>query len=184
MQILAFGHKSQTGKNYSANYLAKFLREKGYVVRECAFADKLYEACQIVFGVYGFKSKSYYEDHPTQKAIPLPVINKSPRQILVEFGTNAVREQVYDHVWIDNTLEDNGRRDILLITDLRFPNEAKAVLQRGGKLIKVVNDTAPVFDTVADKALNDWTKWDYVLDNTNHNAHLKLFCNLVESWIK
>lgn len=61
------------------------------------------------------------------------------RRTLQRLGTEAGRAVLGDRVWIDATL---GKIDAIdgpvVVTDVRFPNEAEAITSAGGILVRVV----------------------------------------------
>lgn len=117
------------GKNTVATFLAGF--------RQVAFADPLYECVSAVTGIPVEKLR----DRVIKETV-IPWIGKSPRQMLQTLGTEWGRGTVHDELWVRATMrriagEILSRRDVV-ITDVRFPNEATAILQRGGEVWKVV----------------------------------------------
>ncbi len=53
-----------------------------------------------------------------------------------------------------------------IITDMRFPNEAQAVKERGGILLRIRRDTAGILSNhPSETALDDYTGWDAVINN-------------------
>lgn len=59
------------------------------------------------------------------------------REVLQRYGTEAHRDVFGDNFWVDNVrLGHHGR--ILMVTDVRFPNEAQAVRSAGGHVVRVV----------------------------------------------
>ena len=62
-----------------------------------------------------------------------------------------------------------------LITDCRFPNELEAVKTHKGITIKVIRDSGNTIGTThaSETALDDYTKWDYVVDNNGSFEDLK-----------
>jgi len=163
--IIGFGHKKQTGKSTAASELGYYLIEQGYTIELVAFADSLYEICNKLYSWAGFETKRFYDKHPEMKQIILENIGKSPRQILIDFGTKAVREQVYERTWVDYLLYRNSYTDFLLISDVRFPNEFQAIRDRGGFLIKVVRPQIMDTHDVADDAINETFLWDLTIIN-------------------
>ncbi len=68
------------------------------------------------------------------------------RMFLQELGTNAVRDNIHENAWVNALFADYRRNKDgeaihrfpnWIITDVRFPNEAKAVTDRGGINIRV-----------------------------------------------
>lgn len=64
------------------------------------------------------------------------------RSYLQRYGTEAHREVFGDNFWVDQALPldlDHSDR-LLVVTDMRFPNEAQRVLDLGGHTVRVVRD--------------------------------------------
>jgi hypothetical protein len=59
------------------------------------------------------------------------------RGLLQRLGTEAGRNTLWDSIWIDAALHDLDESGKYVVTDARFPNEADAVQQRGGQLIRI-----------------------------------------------
>jgi hypothetical protein len=78
------------------------------------------------------------------------------RRLLQVMGTEAGRQVLGDNIWVDAVLNKVGSRDVV-ITDCRFPNEAQAVKERGGHVVRVVR---PGVDAVnahpSETSLDDW----------------------------
>lgn len=107
--------------------------------------------------------KDYYERNPLTKETILTTINKSARQVWIDIG-NHMRK--YDeNVWV-KALLTKPNVDILIIKDLRFPNEAKQVLDHNGILLKVTKPGSPIIADGADDPLEDWTNWQAIIENT------------------
>lgn len=73
------------------------------------------------------------------------------REFLQKLGTEAIRNQIHDNAWVNAMFSKYKEPSILdrkglgedndkskwIITDLRFPNEAKAIKDRGGICIRM-----------------------------------------------
>lgn len=59
------------------------------------------------------------------------------RGLLQRLGTEAGRQVMWDSIWIDAAFADTDPNGNYVITDVRFPNEAEAVRQRGGVLWRI-----------------------------------------------
>jgi hypothetical protein len=167
LRIIGLGHYSRTGKDTFANYYIEYLR---YIMPEIKVVKKAlaWKLKQITFELYawdGMREPEYYEtpEGALARDVKLPTLGMTPVEIWVAFGTPAVREHVYDRTWLDYLLKTDHGCNILVIPDIRFPNEAKAVKELGGTLIKVVRPGYGPRNTVADRALLGYAGWDYVI---------------------
>lgn len=104
------------------------------------------------------------------------------RTFLQHLGTEAVRNNIHTNAWVNATMVDFNPGDQWLITDVRFPNEAQAILDRGGIVIRVVRDES-ISNTLklheSETALDDWN-FDHIIRNYGSMSQLeeevKLFC--------
>lgn len=171
MQVLGIGHYSRTGKNTLGSLIAAeyFKRTKKTAI-VTSFAYKLKDICHQLYAWDGLREPEFYEtqEGAALRDVPLPPIGKSPVQIWVDMGTPAVRDNVYDRTWIDYLLRTKrlDGASLLIITDVRFPNEVKAVREYDGILVKTVRGGYGPKNTVADLALFGWDGWDYIAGPT------------------
>lgn len=132
-----------SGKNTAA---ARLVKAHGFY--SLAFADPLYEMVSIVTGLM----REDLEDREI-KETPIDWLGKSPRQLLQSLGTEWGRGCVRDDLWITiafrriDEILDGGRS--VVVTDVRFPNEAEAIRERGGVVWRI---TRPVTSLSASTA--------------------------------
>lgn len=166
MIIVAFGHRSRVGKDTCGKFLDSALRTAGIRAKRVSFAAKLKEVSYIAYSWAGLRQGAYYETEEGAKArqVKLPALGLTPVEVWVEVG-NKFRE-IFMDTWLNATLlADYPNIDVIIITDLRFPNEGDKIVDLGGWPNKVTNSRAPVLDTVSDKALEGWTGWWGTLNN-------------------
>ncbi|MEU5427641.1 hypothetical protein AB0H73_18855 [Streptomyces olivoreticuli] len=60
------------------------------------------------------------------------------RRYLQRLGTEAGRGILGESVWVDALFDDADAWGPTIITDVRFPNEAEAIRERGGLVVEVV----------------------------------------------
>ena len=60
----------------------------------------------------------------------------SPRTILQQFGTEVMRGQMYDGIWVDSCI-GRYKGENTVISDTRFPNEIKRIKECGGIILLV-----------------------------------------------
>lgn len=101
------------------------------------------------------------------------------RELFQKIGTDAIRKNVHPDAWVNALMIDykskcfNTRKGFKitdypnwLITDVRFPNEAKAIKDKKGILIRVERKGCPTSEHLSETALDSYKDWDYVIDNS------------------
>jgi hypothetical protein len=101
------------------------------------------------------------------------------RDLLQKLGTEAMREGLHTNVWVNALMadykpgpfypevstEDHAKLPNWIITDTRFPNEAQAIKDKGGVVIKVDRPGVSAINThTSETALDDWN-FDYIIHN-------------------
>jgi hypothetical protein len=89
------------------------------------------------------------------------------RQYLQWFGTEGHREVFGDNFWVDQALPRDLVHDarLIVVTDMRFPNEAQRVIDLGGLTVKVEREVETAHSAHASEQNID-EMIDYFLDNT------------------
>jgi hypothetical protein len=78
------------------------------------------------------------------------------RQLMQRLGTDAGRKLFGETFWVDQFFANVGKTDLLVISDVRFPNEAQAIKDRGGIIVRIVRDGyEPVSAHVSETSYND-----------------------------
>ena len=135
-----------SGKNAVGSIL-----EKKYGFVSCSFADNLKKAVAAIFGwehemLLGTTEASRFwrEQVDVFWSEELGMPSLTPRQVLQLVGTDVMRIHFHDSIWIKSlkkkviTLLNQGHS--VVITDCRFPNEARLVKSMGGKVVLVSRD--------------------------------------------
>lgn len=60
------------------------------------------------------------------------------RRLLQRIGTEVGRDLLGADIWVDMTLSGVERGERIVVTDVRFPNEAAAIKARGGIVVEIV----------------------------------------------
>lgn len=148
--------------------VASILRETAQFYR-VAFADPLYEMISVVTGLL----PEDLQDRELKEA-EIDWIGKSPRQLLQTLGTEWGRGMVSESIWIDigmrriDRLLADGRN--VVVTDVRFDNEAAAIKGAGGEVWQIVRgegcvrgvsmrhaSEAGVAQTLVDRVVGNWS---------------------------
>ena len=94
----------------------------------------------------------------------------TPRWILQYFGTEVMRGQMYDAIWLDSCL-GRYKGEPTVISDTRFINEIKTIKAHSGKVICVKRGELPTQKEMQDRGAHqsewDWldSDFDYIIDN-------------------
>ena len=118
----------------------------------------------------------------------------TPRLLLQLLGTECGRNIIHPNIWVNALFADYPKRILKLqnattiinnevnwiITDVRFPNEADAILERDGILIRLTR-TTEVSEEVAnhpsETALDNYKKFTFIIDNkgTEEELYAKVY---------
>jgi hypothetical protein len=166
--IIGFGHQMQVGKDAAAAFL---VQEHGFT--QMRFADALKDVCSLVFGW----SREDMED-ASFKQTEDPFWEITPRRALQLIGTDAMRNNIRQDIWV-KALERKIRSTFqqkYVITDVRFPNEAEAILRWGGHVIRIDRPGYSSEDLnrhASETALLGYGKWSGVIQNDGTEAELR-----------
>ncbi len=106
------------------------------------------------------------------------------RRLLQRMGTEAGRRVHGENVWIDALFRtvDPGQR--VVITDVRYENEAAEIRHRGGRVISITRPgVGPANDHASESGLTGWP-FDYALvnDGTPVDLHAKMRAIVGLAW--
>lgn len=201
MQIIGLSGYARSGKDEAAKVL---VNEFGFV--RVAFADKLrdflYALNPPVSHTRWVKSqsgKTFATKNPGGEEVLLQDVideygwdgykatpyGKEIRRQLQRLGTEAGRQTLWDSIWIDAAFAGLPEDAKVVVTDCRFPNEAQAIKERGGVVVRITRlGTGPAVGAdgsvhPSETSLDDWV-FDYRLDNTfdtveQYHAYLRQF---------
>lgn len=171
-KIFALGHRRYVGKDTAARFLINHIRleHRGKQVQKISFATKLKATVYDLFKDFGVKPTEFYEQNPAEKETLIPDLGISVRDLWIRFG-NQLRDYKSD-IWIHHAFVYNTA-PILLVPDLRYIDEAAAVRERGGVLIRIDRPDVPQYDDIADSGLTNYENWDYIIHNTGDLSDLQ-----------
>ena len=144
--IIGFVGFIGSGKDTAADYLVNF-----HEFRRDSFANTLKDAVANVFGwdrtlLEGRtkEAREWREQVDTWWANRLGMPKLTPRWVLQYWGTDVLRNAFHDDIWIAS-LENKMRKtgDNIVISDVRFPNEIKAIHNAGGIVVRVKRGADP-----------------------------------------
>lgn len=165
IEVVGISGYARSGKDT----IAEKLVEMGYV--RGSFADAIREAVYklnptvLISGVVegktnlelGVNSPISLQTLVDNKGWEKAKEHTDVRRLLQVFGTEVGREMFGDNIWIDylfDRLPDGAK---VVIPDVRYPNEADAILALGGALWRVErNGVGPVNGHISDSAMDDY----------------------------
>jgi hypothetical protein len=109
-----------------------------------SFAGPLKRVCATVFGLTTEEMSNPQKKEAIMNRWPY----ETPRAILQKVGTDMFRN-LYPDVWVQN-LKDRvmaSAGEDVVITDVRFENEARAIRELGGYIVRVERPGLPKVDS-------------------------------------
>lgn len=95
------------------------------------------------------------------------------RDFLQKLGTDALRNGLHPNVWVNALMADYEKHSNWIITDTRFSNEAQAIKEKGGIIIRVERPgIKPINNHPSETGLDSWN-FDYKVQNINDIFSLK-----------
>lgn len=168
--IIGFNGKARSGKDSAAsylvdNYLFDQLSFASPLKKEMEFffgkiSDEHKEAPSLIsvrrdhiHGMaksFGFTNRvGEFYDKFKEEFLPFKVgetdatfeYSISYRRFAQTLGTNVARS-MDENVWVDYLLKQLNDKDSVVISDVRFDNEAEAIINNGGVVIRIIRDVA------------------------------------------
>ena len=159
--IIGIGYRAASGKDTVADYLV----EK-YHFNKTAFASSLKEACGTIFHL------NNRQLHGDLKEVVDEFWGKTPRYILQRVGTECMRHGYDEGIWIkslERQVKNSKTGTHWVISDTRFINEAYAIKNWGGKLVKMDRPesgaSGGIFKHASEIELEEFNGWDYIIHN-------------------
>ena len=172
--------KIRSGKSRVAKIFKKVLEKEGKTCEIKSFASPIYE---IVSELYRTDVEQVKKDKRDNLIVLMnnsryngagsDFFASSYREILQKIGTTA-RDRADEDIWVNALFGYDNEKvkgdftwtsDYWIIDDVRFPNEAKRILECNGKLIRINRPDAEDNEHIIENSLNDWQDWDLVIEN-------------------
>ena len=178
--VIGLSGKIRSGKSRVAKIFKKVLEKEGKTCEIKSFASPIYE---IVSELYRTDVEQVKKDKRDNLIVLMnnsryngagsDFFASSYREILQKIGTTA-RDRADEDIWVNALFgydNEKGKGDFTwtsdywIIDDVRFPNEAKRILECNGKLIRINRPDAEDNEHIIENSLNDWQDWDLVIEN-------------------
>jgi hypothetical protein len=87
------------------------------------------------------------------------------RRLLQVFGTEVGREMFGENFWVDLAFKQ-VQQERVVFADVRFPNEAQAIIDKGGQVWRVQREGhKPVNLHASETAMDNWRFDDLILNH-------------------
>ena len=191
-RVIGFTGKAKSGKDTAASVLVHEIGSGNCTTM--AFADPLKQIAMI----FGFTKEQCYDQ--SKKEIEDEFWGITPRKFLQITGTECFRNNFRTDCWtklLEKRVLDIRKRMaegemvpwLILVTDVRFPNEVDCIKSLGGIVVKV---TRPTIDTSGNmykhpsEVFIDELKADISIENTFDNVDdYKSHCKtMFMEWLK
>ncbi len=154
--IIGLSGYAQTGKDTVAEHLIS-----KYNYRRIAFADPIRKALyklDPLVGVGEFNSVHLRSAVDGMGWEETKRISPETRRLLQVLGTEVGREMFGPDFWVNQAMNGVGKFDKAVFTDVRFPNEYRAIKAREGMVIRIVKPgTGAVNGHASETALDNFS---------------------------
>jgi hypothetical protein len=170
-KIIAFSGRKQSGKTVCSEFLKGLLLSNGYKDVEISnFADPLKDdICMNMFNLSYIQC--YGEDYNKNELIDAYWEGEqlSARDLMQLIGTDLFRK-LNPNVWVNALLNKIKRsnRQVVIVSDCRFPNEVEAIKNSGGLVFRLNRNphkSTHISESILDSHCYDWNNFDATLNN-------------------
>ena len=166
-------------------------------IKRLSFADKLKDSACALLGISreqmevmkradGFNHLALYDDFQ-HECDSTARSSMSMRTFLQRYGTEAHRDVFGQNFWVDHAIGAATMPNWLYIfTDVRFENEAEAIIERGGQVWRVIGINENTGDHASERPLSD-DMISYTIDNSARGdgfAHIDSQLAIIEPFVK
>jgi hypothetical protein len=163
--IIGLSGKLKSGKD---SVFAEILKHSPRPWQLVKFADKLKQMTSIILNC----TPADLESHEYKDTL-VHWLGVTPRHILQVMGTEFGRNMLHPDIWVNSLLSQHRPFDYWCCTDVRFVNESEGIRKLGGLVIRINRNTNSTDTHLSETALDNYTDWDYVIDNNGTLEELK-----------
>ncbi len=148
--IIGLSGYAQSGKDTVAELLCL-----NYSFKRISFALPIRDAVFTLNPLLGDNSR--VEDLVNEYGWEVAKSNPEVRRLLQVFGTEVGRELFGENFWIDQAFKRANEYERVVFSDVRFPNEAHAIEQKGGEVWRINrHNHAPVNRHKSEHAMDNF----------------------------
>jgi hypothetical protein len=147
--IIGISGKIKSGKSTAVDFIKKF--DNRFIEKQFAYKLKAIAALLTGDDINKYQTQEGKAEH-------LPLWNMTRREILQKLGTDALRNNFHQQVHVKGLIADiNPATDHVIVSDVRFRNEADFIKELGGVIIRINRPMAYSYP-------NEWA--EYTKTNT------------------
>jgi len=167
--ILGISGKLGSGKSHVARHIQNTLLE--YEFKKKSFGYDVKKIASYLTGInmktiLSRKGKSHY----------LPEWDMTLGEMYQKIGTDCMRLNLHTDAWILSLFSGYDSEQNWVIDDLRFPNEAEAIKERGGLIIRLEGDPKDVrkkdprdLNHPSETSLDNYKRFDILFNTETEN---------------
>ena len=171
-KIIAICGLQGSGKDTTADKLLEIANFKGLKVGKMAFADRLKDTVAVLFDLPRDQLAGFTLESSEWREQPLPNWSQrlgrpiTPRHLLQQIGSELLRDQFHKSIWIDCLMDsiEKSDKDLIVITDCRYPNEINALKLIGATFIEIKRNVPDWYYQVLDLD-------DYIPENIHQSEY-------------
>ena len=149
--IIGLSGYAQSGKDTVAELLCL-----NYKYHRRAFADPMRDAIYTLNPIV-FNLNNRVADLVDEHGWDVAKANPEVRRLLQVFGTDVGRKMFNENFWVDIALAGLNSEHRVVISDVRFPNEAEAIKNLGGQVWRINrHNHAPVNGHKSEHAMDNF----------------------------
>ena len=183
--IILLSGKKETGKSTAAQILKEHLFEEQSFASE--LKNQLFVFTKYVLGANEVTYEHFQDQKLKIQPIKIPYVEKevTPRYIMQVYGTEVMRDLFNENYWVDQIIGKilNSDRENHVVVDCRYENEINRVKKKLSGVCNIytvrINRNTGKNDThSSETSLDDYTSWDYIVDNNYDKDSFRL--NIVD----
>lgn len=159
--IIGLSGYAQSGKDTVAQILVE---DYGYT--RLAFADIIKKACYAlnpIISLDGMRLSHAVEKYGWDGAKQVPEV----RRLIQAMGTEVGRELIDPQIWVELTMYAVSNTDKIVLSDVRFRNEAEEIKWRTGQIWRIsrIERGAPINLHRSETDMDTWNFDQYLANN-------------------
>ena len=161
IKLIGLTGKARSGKDTVGDYLSKTYGHKTFTM-----AKPIKEACRVIFG---------WDDrhlHGDLKEVVDPIYGVTPREAMQKLGTEYGRDMINTDIWAIRTKQEVKNNNLMVLTDLRYDNEAELILSLGGIVVSVDRDSRDIIGGVKGHKSEININENLITDTVKNNGSL------------